>query len=228
MLHRLSRFSGIVAASAMLALSGTAIAQESTTAPASAPMSVAPKADLLTIMEGDHVLGNPQADVKIFEYASLTCPHCMAYHLETFPQIKKEYIDTGKVMFVFRHFPLNDPALRGAMLAECSGDEQFYKYVNVLMKSQDKWGFSNNYMGALRNIAKIGGMGDEEFTACMENKTLQDSVLAKLSMATQQLGINATPTTFINGEKLNGFQTFEQIKKHLDPLLNSTPDTTAE
>lgn len=219
-----TRFSGMIATSLMLAFSPAAFAEESTVAPVNSEQKI----DLLGIQKDDHVLGNPEATVKIIEYASLTCPHCMAYHLETFPLVKEHYIDTGKVAFIYRNFPFNDPALRGAMLAECSGDEQFYKYINVLMKAQDKWAFDNNYMGSLRSIAKIGGMGEEEFDACMNNKQIQDRLVENLTLANQQLNITSTPTTFINGEKLNGFQTFDQLKERIDPLLNDSAKKSAE
>lgn len=222
-MHTFSRFAGIAAASLMLAFSATATAQNSQPT----PMSQVPKVDALSPMEGDHLLGDPQAKVTIIEYASLTCPHCMAYHLETFPQIKEQYIDTGKVAFIFRSLPFNEPALRGAMLAECSGKD-FYKYINVLMKSQDKWAFDGNYMSSLRNIATIGGMGEDAFNACMDNKAIQEKIVAGLTVASQQLGVSSTPTTFINGEKIEGFRTFEQIKERIAPLLGDTAKKSAE
>lgn len=221
-LHSLLRFTGAAVAVLTLTFSGAVFAQDA------APMSKAPSADMLDFLDGDHVLGDPKAPVKVIEYASLSCPHCMEYHLETFPQLKEQYIDTGKVAFIYRHFPFNDPALRGAMLAECSGEGNFYKYINVLMKAQDKWAYDSNYMGALRNIAKIGGMGEEEFDACMENKEVENRVVAGMTWASDSLNIRSTPTTFVNGEKLQGFQRIEDLAKHIDPLVKDTAKTSAE
>jgi protein-disulfide isomerase len=216
-LHSLLRAAGIFAASIMLMASSAAFAQDSQSAPPS-------KDALLGFLEGDHTIGDENAPIRIIEYASLSCPHCMAYHLETFPQLKEQYIDTGKAVFIFRNFPFNAPALHGAMLAECAGDKQYFKYINVLFKSQDKWAFDRDHMAALRNIAKVGGMGEEAFDACMADEDLQNRLIAHMSLAAAVLKIESTPTTFINGEKLSGFKTIDELKKHIDPLLENSAE----
>ncbi|MCH2546136.1 MAG: DsbA family protein [Alphaproteobacteria bacterium] len=220
--NALTRFTGTFATGVIMALSPAAYAEDATkhstekTAPAASAT-----VDMLEFQPGDHILGNKDAAVRIIEYASLTCPHCRAYHMETFPLIKEHYIDTGKVAFVYRHFPFNPPALHGAALAECAGDEQFFKYINVLMKTQDKWAFSSDYMDSLRNIAAVGGMSSEAFDACMDDTAKQDAIAQDMAVSAKQLTINSTPTTFVNGEKFNGFQEFETLKQYIDPLLNN-------
>lgn len=214
-LHTISRFASIAAAAFMLA-AAPAYAQDA--APAAAPK---PTADLLTFIDGDHTLGDENAPVKIIEYASLSCPHCMQSHIETFPKLKEQYIDTGKVVYIYRHFPFNEPALRGAMLAECSGDD-FFKYLAVMFKTQDKWAFDSDPVSGLRNLAKVGGMSEADFDACMNNKEVQDRIVAGMTWGANQLGIQSTPTTFINGEKLNGFQTIEDLARHIEPALKKT------
>lgn len=216
-LHSIIRASGIFIAAFTLAFSSAALAQNATPP---AP----PAADLLDFLEGDHVLGDPKAPVKVIEYASLSCPHCMAYHLETFPRLKEDYIDTGKVVFIYRNFPFNAPALHAAMLAECAGDSQYFKYLNVLFKSQDKWAMDRDYVTSLRNIAKVGGMGDEEFDACMANEDIQNRLVAGMGWAADQLKVDSTPTTFINGEKISGFQRIDQLAEKIDPLLKNTEE----
>lgn len=220
-LHALSRFASVALAALMLA-TAPAAAQDT-----AAKAAAAPAADLLGFLEGDHTLGDETAPVKVIEYASLSCPHCAQYHLETFPKLKEEYIDTGKVAFIYRHFPFNEPALRGAMLAECSGDD-FFKYLNVMFKTQDKWAFDSVPQLALRNLAMVGGMSGEDFDACMANTEVQERVVAGMTWANNQLGINSTPTTFVNGEKLQGFQTIEDLRRHIDPLLEKAGEKAAE
>lgn len=230
-LSSFARLAGIASAGLMLALVSPAYAQSTDTQaakPENGQTQDERKARLLGLLEDDHVLGNPDAPVVIVEYASLSCPHCAHSHMETFPRLKEKYIDTGKIAYTYRNFPFNDPALRGAMLAECAGNEQFYKYVSVLMKSQDKWAFTSDYMGALRSIARIGGMSEEAFDACMKNEKIQNRIVAGMTWAANDLGVNSTPTTFINGEKLAGFQSIEALSSIIDPLLQKAAPKAAQ
>lgn len=211
----LPRFLAAIAAASMLMFS-TAHAQD---ASADAAAGQPSKVDLLDFLETDHILGNEDAAVKVIEYASLSCSHCMRFHTQTFPQLKKDYIDTGKIAFVFRHFPLNEPALRGAMLAECSGDERFYNYLKVLFDTQPEWAYDADFLNGLRTLAKVGGVGDEAFDACMANKKLEDSLVSGLKHAASELLIQSTPTLFINGEKVEGFRSYEEVSAIIDAEL---------
>jgi len=103
-------------------------------------------------------LGKADAPVTMIEYSSLGCPHCAAFHLETLPQIKKDYIDTGKVRLVFRDFPLGTPALAASMIARCAGPKKFFGFIEIMFRSQPQWSRSQNPMPALTKVARLGGL----------------------------------------------------------------------
>lgn len=213
-MQTLHRFTGILAAVLCMAFS-PAFAQD---APAAADTPEKSAADLLDFLEGDHVLGNENAPVKVIEYASLSCSHCMRSHTQTFPQLKEQYIDTGKIAYIFRHFPFNEPALRGAMLTECSGD-RFFSYLKVLFNSQPQWAYDSDFLASLRSIAKVGGMGEEAFDTCMADKELENRLIAGIQWAASGLQVQSTPTIFVNGNKFDGFQSIEQLSAAIDAEL---------
>lgn len=171
------------------------------------------------IAADDMVLGSPDAKVIIVEYASLTCPHCMAFHNDTLPKIKAEFIDTGKAKLVFRDFPFDQAGLRAAMMARCGGKEKFYSYIGVLYKNMDAWTREQDFKPGLARIAKLGGMSQEAFDKCIADKDMETAILNKRLEAAQKFGVDSTPTFFINGEKVGGSQPFDVfaqiIKKKL-------------
>ena len=169
--------------------------------------------------------GNPCTKVTIFEYASLSCSHCADFHANTLPRLKSAYIDTGKVNLVFRDFPLNEPALRASMLVRCvgkeKGSETFYKYMRALFASQETWAFDQvNFKGTLANIARLGGTDKAAFDACMANADIEKIVLQHRKIGSD-IGVNSTPTFFINGKMLQGGKAFEEFKAEIDPLLKA-------
>lgn len=176
-------------------------------------------ADLYKISKDDMVEGKSDAKVTIIEYASMTCSHCADFHKNTYPEIKKKYIDTGKVRLVKRPFPLNEPALRGSMLAICSGKESFQKFTDVLFTTQSTWAFSKNYMEVLANIAKLGGMTGQEFDACMADSKLEEKIMQDKFYAAKVLEVRATPSFFINGSAYKGSHGFESFVKVIDEIL---------
>lgn len=176
------------------------------------------KAQLLSDFSDDLVIGQADAPVTIIEYASLTCGHCANFHNEIYPQLKENYIDTGKVRFVFRHFPLNLPAVKGAVLIECLPRDKQEKFLKVLFKTYDKWGFSQDFNVQLKNIARVGGVSVDTFDACMENKALEDEVLAGRLAGSNVLKVESTPTIFLNGEKVQD-RSYEALSKAIDAAL---------
>jgi protein-disulfide isomerase len=152
----------------------------------------------------DRVLGKPDAPVTIFEYASLTCPHCAAFEKEILPQIKTEWIDTGKAKLVFRDFPLDGSALKAAIVARCAPPERFYGFIGVLFAQQGSWGLAQDPVPGISRIAKLGGMSDDQVQACLKDDALQNKVLAGRLAAEQQYQVESTPTFFINGKKVVG------------------------
>jgi protein-disulfide isomerase len=170
---------------------------------------------------GDMALGPADARVKIIEFASMTCPHCAVFTKETFPKLKAAYIDTGKVRYVFREYPLDQVALLGAVLARCIAKNDAPKFFNVigtLFASQDEW-VSNKPIEPLKRITGQLGMTDQEFEACANNETIGKGIIATRDYAYDQLKVNATPTFFINGQKLQGEASFEEFAKIIDPML---------
>jgi protein-disulfide isomerase len=172
----------------------------------------------LQITKDDRVLGNPGAPITIVEYASLTCPHCAHFANDVLPGIKKEWIDTGKVKLVLRDFPLDEPALRAAMIARCAPPGRFYAFADTFFASQDQWAAAKDYREALARLAKLGGMGKDEFDACLKNTTLENRIVEQRLIASKELDVNSTPTFFINGSKFTGAPTAEEFSKVLSNL----------
>lgn len=163
-------------------------------------------------------LGSEDAAVTIIEYASMTCPHCAHFHEATFPGLKEKYIDTGKVRFIFRDFPLDQAALYASIVARCAGPERFFGFLEILFSRQPMW-VNNEYRTNLERIAKLGGVGSEAFEACMKNKELGDFILQGRQDALKEYEISATPTFIINGKSYSGSLPLEQFDQILGNLL---------
>lgn len=172
--------------------------------PASAESGKAINHPLTQLQESEPFLGKAEAPVTIVEYSSMSCPHCAAFHKELLPALTKKYIDTGVVKFTNRHFPLNEPALRAGMLTKCVGNDQYFKFTGVLFDLQDKWAFAPTFLEDLQKIATVGGVSPEKFNECMEDKTLETTLITSRQEASDVLNVNATPTFFINGIELKG------------------------
>lgn len=191
--------------------------------------STATAEELYKISPSDIVLGDKKAKVTVIEYASMTCSHCADFHKNAYPEVKEKYIDTGKIKFVFRSFPLDEPALRASMLAYCSGPDRFYKFIDVMFTTQPNWALSKNYLEVLANIGKLGGVSGNEFDKCMANNVLEKKIMQGKFDATTTLSVRATPTFFINGNIYKGAHNFEYFAKVLDDALGEKPkDATAK
>ena len=159
-------------------------------------------------------LGNEKAPVTVIEYASLTCPHCADFADNTFEAFKKKYVDSGKVHFIFRDFPFDQPGLRAAMMVRCSGPEHFFGFLEILFKSQ-----TADPLAELAKIARLGGMSKEDFDACMANKELMDGILKGEMEAQEKLKVEATPSFIVDGVKHEGNMSLEAFDAILAPLL---------
>ena len=169
----------------------------------------------------DIVLGKADAPVTVVEYASMTCPHCANFSKTTFPKLKSQYIDTGKVRFVFREFPLDDLAVAAAMLARCidkSNGEKAMAVIEVLFNSQDKWAVRNP-IPPLQQIAKQAGMSEKAFDECLKDQKLYNDILAMRERASKEYQVQSTPTLFVNGKMQRGETSIEELAKVIDPLL---------
>jgi protein-disulfide isomerase len=163
-------------------------------------------------------LGKADAKVTIVEYASMTCPHCAAFHKDTLPELKTKYIDTGKVRLVFREFPFDPRAEAGFMLARCSGDN-YFPMVDVLFKQQMQWAGVENAKDALLQISKLAGFTQEKFEACLTDQKLLDDVRAVRDRGDKDFGVKSTPTFFINGGRYPGAMSIAEFSAILDPLV---------
>jgi protein-disulfide isomerase len=170
--------------------------------------------------DGDAVLGDEKAPVTIIEYASMTCGHCAHFSVTTFPELKTRYIDTGKVRFIMREFPLDPLAAAGFMLARCAGKDKYMPMVETLFAKQADW-VVQKPLDPLKEIAKQAGFTQESFEACLANQKILDSIQAVRDRASQKLGVNSTPTFFVNGKKVNGDVSIEEFAKVIDPYLKS-------
>ena len=168
---------------------------------------------------GDKIMGDEKAPVTIIEYASMTCPHCAAFHNDVLPGIKEKYIDTGKAKLIFREFPFDPRAFAAFMLARCADDQYYFPMIEVLFKQQVQWARADDPRPPLLQIAKLAGFTQESFETCLKNQQVLDSVNAVKTKAAEQYGVNGTPTFFINGEKFTGNYTLEALSGAIDKLL---------
>jgi len=165
-------------------------------------------------------IGKKDAPLTIVEYASLGCSHCAKFHQETYPTLKKDYIDTGKVKLIFRDFPLGTPALAATMIARCSGPERYFGFVEMFFRSQTQWSHAENPLKALSKVARLGGMPPIDVQACMRNQKLLEYIQLQKKHAYEEDGINATPYFVIGTEKLSGGLPYNQMKVIIERELN--------
>lgn len=166
----------------------------------------------------NRILGKPDAPITIIEYASMTCPHCAKFATDILPKIQEAYIDTGKAKLIFRDFPLDQVALKGHMIARCAPPERFHSFIAAMFANQKTWAFAPDPMVALARLAKLGGMSQDRFDACLADKSVEEAVLKQRLAGAEQYKIEATPTILINGKKIEKGRTFEDLDAILKPL----------
>lgn len=205
-----------IAGAAVLALkSGSALAQRKQ-GPAEVPVDELMKPGDLPEL----ALGPADAKIVIVEYASMTCGHCANFHSKVFPDLKKKYIDTGKVRFIAREFPLDNLAAAASMLSRCAGDDKTFPLIETLFATQADWAFKEgNPVPRLFEIAKQVGFTQESFDKCLTDQKLLDSITATRARASKEFGVSATPTFFINGKRLQSAPTLDAFDKMIEPLL---------
>ncbi len=183
-------------------------------------------AEILKINASDIVLGDKNAPIVMVEYASLSCPHCAAFHREALEKLKGDYIENKKLVFVHRDFPLNQPALVAGMFAICQAQdhkselsEKYYNLLKALFRTQDSWAFDAKYIEKLQSIAQLDGMSADRFNSCINDKKLQERILAERMEVAKGLQIQSTPTFFVNGEIVEGYVDYLSLKKLIDKKL---------
>jgi protein-disulfide isomerase len=167
----------------------------------------------------DQVLGDANAPVTVVEYASLTCSHCRDFHKEAFPEVKKRFIDTGKIRFVFRDFPLDQYATAAAMLARCAGPGKYFPITHAFFDQQDGLRAAPDAYQWLQTFAKQVGFTQESLEACLSNQQLTDNIIGVRQRASEKFGVSSTPTFFFNGKVRRGGMTIEEFEKELEPFL---------
>lgn len=170
----------------------------------------------------DHVLGNAGAPVTIVEYASLTCGHCAQFHNTVLPDLKKQYIDTGKAKLILREFPLDDLAAAAFMVARCAGNDRFYPMVSALFETQQTWAFAEgDPTPKLMQIAKQAGFSEDQFNKCLANDQMLKGIKDTRERAFEKFDVKATPTFFVNGKKMEGAHEIADFQAAIDPLLKT-------
>ena len=202
------------AAVALFAIS-PALAQKKT-GPAEVPVD-----ELMKPMDlSDNAIGPADAKITVVEYASMTCGHCANFATKIFPEFKTKYIDSGKVRFILREFPLDNLAAAASMLARCAGGEKTLPMIETLYAKQADWAFTNgNPVPKLFDIAKQAGFTQESFDKCLTDQKLLDQITAQRTRASDTFGVAATPTFFINGKRLTETPTLAAFDKVIEPML---------
>jgi len=169
---------------------------------------------------GDHILGNKDAKVTVVEYASFTCGHCASFHQNTFPKLKEKYIDTGKVKLIFRVFPTApaELSIAAGMIAHCAGEDRYFALTSALFETQRTW-MTANAVPVLQKLANQAGISEEKFKSCLSDKALAQEIQQVAVRGFETFGVNATPTIFVNGTRIEGDTSIEELSKVIDPLL---------
>ena len=182
--------------------------------------------DVPQLKPDDRVLGKADAPITIFEFFSLTCPHCADFSMHTFPKLKAEWIDTGKAKLVYRDYPLDRNALKAAMVARCGPPERYPAFVETLFQQQPMWVTQSDPVPALRKIAKLGGISDEQLDKCLADDSLSKAIVAGEFEAQKNYGVESTPTFFVNGKKLVGAMSYDDLSAELGKVSAAIPSPT--
>ena len=199
----------VALAFASLAFADSAMAQSAIAASVAKPVSLP-----------DIAIGSAKAPVTITEYSSMSCPHCAAFGQNVFPMLRSKYIDTGKVRFVFREFPLDIKAAAASILARCAGKGDSEKYlgaVETLFKLQER--LMAQTKDTLIYVGKLHGLSEQEVETCEKDQAQFDKLTADQRYAHQELKVTSTPTFFLNGVRLQGSMSFEELEERIKPLL---------
>ena len=164
----------------------------------------------------EKVLGDPAASVTIIEFASLSCPHCAEFHKTRFDWLKENYIDTGKVRFIFRDFPLNRPALLGSMVAHCADPSKYFAYLSLLFKNQEKWAFSQPVEEQLVKLARVSGMGQEKLLNCLQDEALAEKIIQSRLESQNKYNIESTPSFLVGDQLIVGVPSEERLRELIE------------
>ena len=165
-------------------------------------------------------LGNKNAKIVVIEYASMTCIHCATFHKQVYPKIKKNYIDTNKIKFIFRDFPLDKQALFASVLSKCAPKDKYFDFVKLILANQKKWVSNDDaFMDKLRNIGKLAGLNENKINSCFKDEKLVDNIIRSRSIGEEKYNINSTPSLIINEKKYSAMS-YENFEKIIENLIN--------
>lgn len=208
--------SASIAIALAVALSGCGGGAAGPTPPIDKATYVPPQAELMAPGPlGERVMGKPSAPVTVIEYVSLTCPHCASFQRDLFPRMKKEFIDTGKVRYIVREFPIGRTAGTAAIVNRCAPEEKYFFLLSEFLTRQKEWVSQEVRPDAIYSVAKSSGMSRETFDKCLSNQPIIDG-LTEVKQRGRQFGVIGTPTFFINGRKAQGTVTYDQIKAMIE------------
>ena len=206
----------VAALGAGIGLKPTTTLAQKKTSPAEVPMEELMKPGALPEL----AFGPADAKVVVVEFASMTCGHCANFHKNVWPEFQKKYIDTSKVRFIFREFPLDNLAAAASMLARCAGGDKSFPLIEALFEKQEDWAFAKgNPVPKLFELAKQAGFTQESFDKCLTDQKLLDNITNARTRASEVYGIRSTPTFFINGKRLTGTPSIAAFDKMIEPLL---------
>lgn len=183
----------------------------------------APAPSLLEVWPEDRIYGDPDAPVTIFEFSSLTCPHCAAFHVDTLPELKAELIDTGRANLVIRHFPLDQLAMNAALVAECVPEAQYYPFIDLLYTTQESWVASGDPMQTVLQTAMLAGVPQQDLASCMQDETVLNGILSVRLRAQTELGIRSTPTFYVGDAMIRGAQPFGTFAEAVEAAEAAAP-----
>ena len=215
----------------LLAAGATAAGASFTVGPAFAQRKGGADADVTELMKAgnlpDLTIGAADAKVTVVEYASMTCGHCANFHKKVFPALKTKYVDTGKVRFIFREFPLDDLAAAASMLSRCAGGgtdvSKSFDLTSILFEKQEDWAFAKgNPVPKLFEIAKQAGFTQESFDKCLTDQKLLEQITATRERGSKTFSVSSTPTFFINGKRLAEGPSVEAFEKAFDSILKAS------
>jgi protein-disulfide isomerase len=190
-------------------------------APVAAPLAAQepPALDARGYALGDMAIGDPNAPLTVIEYASLTCPHCATFHTETFPEIRADYVDTGKVRFVFREVYFDQYGLWAAMIARCGGPDAYFGFISTFFELQREWARADDIVAELQRIGRLGGLPAERMDACLRDEQLLERLVADYQANVAADDVRSTPTFIVGDETFTGAISAEEFAAILDRKL---------
>jgi protein-disulfide isomerase len=168
---------------------------------------------------GDMTMGDPDAPVKIIEYASLTCGHCANFHNRTWPEIKERYVDTGKVHLTFREVYFDQFGLWTSMIARCGGEQAFFPFVDTFLETQREWARADDVVSEIARIARVGGLPAERIQACLTDEAFMEALVGQYQENASADNIRSTPSFLINGDLFTGDKTVEEFAALIEERL---------